>query len=303
MKTEKKDERLSRESQELLNATDEMGNSIRIAMENRDLDNRTLARLLDVGERAVSEWKNTGKVSRERIPSLAHILDVTTDWLLTGESWDDNIIDLRRINESKFGLKDQTIVFSPVMEAEDLFSEPSPKTPQKIRVVLDEFRANPRTRPVIPFMISNEAENIGTPEFFLQIISEQYKPFEYGDFIGFATDVSPMRGHFSIFLVQREKQWELTSGFYYPLNQRVTSETAGKTFTTPHDFILRTAQNEDNPDDVIIRKNDEIIYIGTVVMIHKWTLDVLTHQHTAILERQTRAHKGHVVNGEPKWGQ
>jgi transcriptional regulator with XRE-family HTH domain len=64
----------------------EMGNRIRLARERRVYTQRTLGSMLGVPFQRVQQYEQGSKLSLDRIYTIADVLAIDPDWLLTGES-------------------------------------------------------------------------------------------------------------------------------------------------------------------------------------------------------------------------
>lgn len=61
------------------------GVRLRQALRARDMTQRMLADQIGLSPQAVNQWVKTGEISQENLISCCNILQIRTDWLLTGE--------------------------------------------------------------------------------------------------------------------------------------------------------------------------------------------------------------------------
>lgn len=312
----------------------EIGDRITDAMEQKNIDNRTLARMCDVGERAVSQWKRDGKVSRDKLPLLCQALGVTSDFILGISSAedqtivdDDNLITFQpRVNKidnqgPEVQLRRQNIVYAPVMEYPELLHAIH-QAPGHVTDLLKSFTQNQESRAVIPYMVNADEELDGVPQFFIQLLESTYAPhFNKGDFLGVTSTWTPWRGELCLFAVKNKRAarspnreteteygaaYRLVMGYYYPISERVSMVDPRQQFRNIWDFVLRCKRDEESPDDVEIQyETDEAWYIGMVTFCFKWTMEVHKLRHTSYTSRQEAVTRGMVWNYEAEgneWG-
>jgi len=286
----------------------EIGDRIQQAMEQKNIDNRTLARLCDVGERAVSQWKRDGKVSREKLPLLANALSVSVDYILgvskaedTTKVDDDNLIAFEpRINKVEHDgvrnvqLRRQNIVYAPVIEYEEIVDQLQ-RDPARIAKLLTAFTEEQDSRAIIPYMLNADKGIDGAPQFFIQLLEQTFEPyFHKGDLLGVTTTWYPWRGALCLFAVRdtawsqksNEPHFRLVIGYYFPVNNRIDLADIGGHFDNNWNYKLKVSRDHESPDDVHITPDIQAYFIGMVTLSMRWEMPTLAARHTSLIERQ-----------------
>jgi len=304
------------EIEELNVLVEGLPNRIKLAMEDAGQSVGEIARMMEVRDRTVADWRSTGMISKERLPLLAKLLGVSVEWLLTGKEstsvqidTSDNIVSIgRRLTQSSnIHPPSQTLVYSPVLEIDELFSltaEVGEQGHALIENKLEEFCEDPNSRPVIPVMTADHNDP-GIPRFHFQNLVDGYAPaYMLGDFIGISTGIYPWIGRFVMIALKSRRQregesgWQLGSGFYYPVGQQPTSDGNALGFPQIDQFVLKRDESPHltRPDDIHVDcQKDEWAYIGVATHLYRWQHRELLFNHTKISERNTASYETYKI--------
>ena len=295
----------AKEKKELLEMDDQIADRIREASETRHITNRELASQMGVAERTVNDWKANGQVSRKNIPLLCRVLDCSVGWLMTGEEGEygrridteeDNVIRLATtIKGGPMAGKEVTYTHVPIVEVveiEDLVLN----NPKNWRgMAKDWTKTQDRGAMVVPTYDTAP----GIPSFAVQCMTKWFEPnIMDGQFLGLATDIVPLIGDFTCFLVVKKTGTKPTwiAGYWEPLNWRSNAFRTGESFDEVTEFTLRLQPNSNSSRDVTLTKEDnKFEYIGTLVYSSHWRSWNGLRRHTGYLDRaeEIALHRGY----------
>jgi transcriptional regulator with XRE-family HTH domain len=81
-------------NQAVLDTSEEaIARRLRDGMDAARVTNSQLAEASGISVQGVGDWLRTGKISRDRLPAISKAIKRSIDWLLTGESPIDDVID------------------------------------------------------------------------------------------------------------------------------------------------------------------------------------------------------------------
>jgi len=164
-----------------------------------------IAGLCDVSEKNVWNWAREGKISKAKLPTLAAILGVTVEYLLTGvDSMYDMALDK---SAGVFSLRapHETLRILPVLEAEDFISGLGSEDVLSDR--LSEWTDDVESRPMASISIIDETDP-GVPTFAMQMTSDIFEGIPKGTIMFFSNKIVPRNGDYSIWLTR----WATTKG-------------------------------------------------------------------------------------------
>ena len=164
-----------------------------------------IAGLCDVSEKNVWNWAREGKISKAKLPTLAAILGITVEYLLTGvDSMYDMALDK---SAGVFSLRaaHETMRILPVLEAEDFISGLGSEDALSDR--LSEWTDDVESRPMASISIIDEADP-GVPTFAMQMTSDIFEGIPIGTIMFFSNKIVPRNGDYSIWLTR----WATTKG-------------------------------------------------------------------------------------------
>lgn len=164
-----------------------------------------IAGLCDVSEKNVWNWAREGKISKAKLPTLAAILGITVEYLLTGvDSMYDMALDK---SAGVFSLRaaHETLRILPVLEAEDFISGLGSEDALSDR--LSEWTDDVESRPMVSISIIDEADP-GVPTFAMQMTSDIFEGIPIGTIMFFSNKIVPRNGDYSIWLTR----WATTKG-------------------------------------------------------------------------------------------
>ena len=299
------------EKETLLDQTTMMGDRISQAMEDEGVSNRTLSVLMEVGERTVSDWKRDGTISLKRLPLLARHLNVTVEWLITGEEShtfqnvndDDNVVQLeRRIDpHAAYPHTSSVIRYVGIYELDEIRNEIR-EHPGGWIDHMSSFAKQPSERTCVGITLNKDKlDRPGIPSFILQYLIEG-PHFERGSFVGYATDIAPARGKFCLFALKEKgrKEFVFVAGYYYPLGERMLSvNTMGDLYkNNDKGFVLRLDKDHSSPDDIVCEPDrfHDWEHDCSVLGVASWSCQWLDHvsmkHHTGLWERLDDVHAG-----------
>ncbi len=164
-----------------------------------------IAGLCDVSEKNVWNWAREGKISKAKLPTLAAILGITVEYLLTGvDSMYDMALDK---SAGVFSLRaaHETLRILPVLEAEDFISGLGSEDALSDR--LSEWTDDVESRPMASISIIDETDP-GVPTFAMQMTSDIFEGIPIGTIMFFSNKIVPRNGDYSIWLTR----WATTKG-------------------------------------------------------------------------------------------
>ncbi len=252
------------EKEELLQATTLMGDRIAQAMEDTGTSNRELSVLMEVGERTVSDWKKDGTISLKRLPLLAHHLDCSVEWLLTGKSTEfmsqrtqseSNVVEFQR--QAKHEGANMPLIdrFLPAISTAEIAMGRD-----YVKKVLSENSVNQGQRLGISVAFFNPHVP-GIPKFSVQIILPEYgEQMPLGTMVGVADDISPIPGDYVI----GNKDHSMVAGFFYPNGAHIASSNRADGYQKLDSFVIKRNMKTDSEMDVMCNHdNFELIGVGT----------------------------------------
>ena len=276
-----------KEKEDLLQATNAMGDRITTAMEDNGISNRELSVLMDVGERTVSDWKKDGTISLKRLPLLARHLNTSVEYLITGEtsdylkphSGDANVVEFQR--QAKHEGVNMPLIdrFLPAVSTAEI---------QKGKDFVHEIiKANAQsTGERIGMSVAFWNEDVpGIPKYAIQMIIEDHKEdLPMGTLMGIADDISPIPGDYVI----GNKDDEFVSGFFFPVDAHLaTNDRAGR-YKKLKKFVLRRRLNSECSSDIICtHENFELV--GVCTYSANWRTPSLLEEQTRMRDRMKKA--------------
>ena len=295
------------EKQTLLHLDDGIADRIREITEEKDITDRALAREMDVSERTISQWKGTGQVSRKKIALLAAVMGVDLVWLLTGQDpsfgtrieTKDNVVKLSsHITEGPMAGRQMINHHVPVIEVVEI-EKLVRKDPKNWRTMAKDWLTTLDRGSIVIPTFDNEP---GTPSFALQCVTKWFEPHvSDGEMICFATDIVPMVGDFTCFVVKKPgtEYWTYTAGYWEPTNWRVNTFRSAESFAAITEFTLRTQKHSNSPRDVMFTKADnEFEYIGTLVYATGWKNWHSVRRHTGYEARSQEVHERRIYDNK-----
>ncbi len=164
-----------------------------------------IAGLCEVSEKNVWNWAREGKISKAKLPTLAAILGVTVEYLLTGvDSMYDMALDK---GPDGFSLRAAhgSLRILPVLEAEDFISGLASQDALSDR--LRQWTEDIESRPMTSISIIDETDP-GIPTFAMQMTSDIFEGIQKGSIMFFSNKIVPRNGDYSIWLTR----WATTKG-------------------------------------------------------------------------------------------
>ena len=164
-----------------------------------------IAGLCDVSEKNVWNWAREGKISKAKLPTLAAILGVTVEYLLTGvDSMHDMAFD-KGVGMFSLRAPHETLRILPVLEAEDFISGLASQDVLSDR--LRQWTEDIESRPMTSISIIDETDP-GIPTFAMQMTSDIFEGIPKGSIMFFSNKIVPRNGDYSIWLTR----WATTKG-------------------------------------------------------------------------------------------
>lgn len=110
----------------------EIGERLRVAMEEARVKNTELAELTDVTLQAVGAWIKTGRIDRKHWPTICERLGITLDWLMLGHE-----------PKHPFGVSEPAATYQDqeIRKALDEFAAASPEERRTALIILRQLRA------------------------------------------------------------------------------------------------------------------------------------------------------------------
>ena len=286
---------------------DAVANRVRVAAENSELAFGEIAELCGVGSRVVSNWAQTGQISKERIPTFCHLTGVSVEWLLTGvddgvyskDDTADKTAFTRPLN-LKAGPSAETIMVVPTVEPHDLAKDIGFDDSKLLPDCIKEWKLRPDEFPSFAIQV-HDKDHVRTPTFSMQMTASVYPALPRGTILFFSHNILPSQGEFSIWLTELGH----IGADFEPVNQRPTV-VAGFThylgtgdafptleghfyeYSAAQPIQLTTAPYSTLPSDIVlpggtIKGKRHILkrrFLGTLVATQTWT-------HPTSVDRQT----------------
>ena len=226
--------------EELEELADGLPNRLRLAMEEEGLAVGDVARLMNVRDRTVQDWRAKGQVSRERLSSLAKILNVTVDWLLTGEGSNDLVREERNPRVVQFSSHNRSYRLVPRMDITEIVDTVN-NDPDNWQALLKTWQEQAEDF-IDPIAITfNPTYDVGIPLFAQMCNVDWFEPWiPYGATIGWSPDIVPAPGSFCMFALKDEEDvWRHATGFWFPdSDMRFIPMDAGESFKRAKSFWL-----------------------------------------------------------------
>lgn len=276
-----------KEKEELLQQTTLMGDRIAQAMEDNGTSNRELSILMEVGERTVSDWKKDGTISLKRLPLLAHHLDTSVEYLITGETsnylkphtGDDNVVEFQR--QAKHEGVNMPLIdrFLPAMTVAEI-----QQGKESLARDIKEYVEHPGER--LGMSVAFWDPNLpGIPKYALQIIIEDHKEdMPNGTLMGMADDLSPIPGDYVI----GNKEGNFVSGFFFPVDGHLPTSNRADAYKKLKSFAIRRRLNIESQMDVFCtHENFELV--GVCTYSANWRTPSMLMSQTNLRHRQKKA--------------
>ena len=159
-----------------------------------------IAKLCEVSEKNVWNWAREGKISKAKLPTLAAILGVTVEYLLTGVS---PVLDLQlQAKAGTYELRNRTdtIRIVPVLEPRDFVTGLAAS--DVLGEKLQTWAKEPQTYPMASLAIVDESDP-GVPSFAMQMTTGIFEDVPKGTLLFFSHRLVPRNGEFSIWLTRK----------------------------------------------------------------------------------------------------
>ena len=296
----------------LLDLEDGMADRIREASEASGISNRQIAHSMDVAERTVQDWKNNGQVARKNIPLLAHVLNCSISWLMTGEedsfqtSTDDNtVVEFTRpITEGPIGKSIELFTrHVPVIEVSQITEVLSRKTLKQgthyLESLVQEIITDPKRGSIV---ITHTGNTPGIPTYAFQCLVEFFDPhIRQGELMGMATDILPAPGEFTAFGIRKDPKKDpvYMAGWYSPVANRINPTNISDQWENVDEFVL--AVNRDfspHPMDIYVKKESNPIYLGVMTYSSYWHSQASRNTHTGLSSRVRDNSYASLINTE-----
>lgn len=158
-----------------------------------------IAKLCEVSEKNVWNWAREGKISKAKLPTLAAILGVTVEYLLTGVN---PVLDLQlQAKAGTYELRNRTdtLRIVPVLEPRDFVTGLA--SSDVLGEKLQAWSKEPQTFPMASVAIVDETD-LGVPSFAMQMTTEIFEDVPKGAILFFSHRLVPRSGDFSIWLTR-----------------------------------------------------------------------------------------------------
>jgi hypothetical protein len=192
------------------------------------------------------------------------------------------------------GQGDLVTVFIPNIEPDELTQRKITKV-DEVEKLVDEWVNDPTSRKGLSIpLFENELNTIGIPRFCAQVVSLEFGPgHNQGAMLGYATDIVPMRGDFTLVAVKKHN-WEFcrfTTGFFFPVDSRLSINNMAADFYANHECVLRTSKSEVASDDIHIntKNGDEMKLIAVATYKTEWLSMMLKEKFTSLPGRRDEA--------------
>lgn len=268
-------------------------------IEERGLEALTypeIAQLCGVNEKNVWNWARDGKISKQKLPVLAHVLGTTVEFILTGQG--DRDFEAVSTGDESFNLETESPVglrMVPIVEPIDFANvmtfkeDPTPS----ISALIGGWKQNKEFAfAAIPF---RDADDIAIPDFGMQMTSVIMDGLPKGSFCFFSSKMLPRNGDFSVWatkqLIGGKKRTVVTGGYThydgvadtFPLDHLMFDQLTHSNVTLTRSPFVQTI------DDIVLKaprlEGDTIIasrrFLGTLVAKQQW-------MHERVMRRQTR---------------
>ena len=288
----------------LLALTDTMGDRITQAMEDNDISISWLAQNMGVVDRTISDWRKDGNVSTHRIPLLAHFLSLDPGYLLTGtfkdsfhqRSADAEVVQFERPVDRSVddgAIKSVITRHVPLFEVDELATM---NDPSHFLSSLPDWMDNPEKRGAIVVSISPEALDLpGIPLFAIQVLVDNLRDFNYGDYVGFAPDLVPIEGSYALFAHrERGEKWRVTPGYFSTPGALCFTDDVSDAFSSLNDFWIKQRLDETHTADIHITPDCEWAFIGTATYISRWLDKVHQDMQTGVRSRLRRRYRSRI---------
>jgi hypothetical protein len=166
---------------------------------------------------------------------------------------------------------------------------------------LRDWMDNPERRGAIVVSINPEALDLpGIPLFALQVLVNNLLDFNYGDYVGFAPDLIPIEGSYTLFAHrERGEKWQVTPGYFSTPGALCFTDDVSDTFSGLNDFWLKQHPDETHTADVHIGPDKEWAFIGTATHVSRW-LDIVQRDMQTGVRRRSRSRYESRINKKAK---
>ena len=259
-----------------------------------------VAEVVGVSEKVVYSWMSRGKVSKQNLPTLAAVLGVTVEYLLTGAEPDKGSFD--RIDQDRFqrmsvgigGEMSATIIPVPIRELDDLLRDLSPSLPLTPKH-LDWLTSTRGTRTMAINVL--QADHPYVPTWCFQNCETTFLPtLRQGSFLLMTHRIIPKDNDFCTYLYKRNGRFQIASGYVqWRATQMHHASVAGDLTRTLMTQDLRLMRQPYAPteSDIILTGTSHPNKIsrrllGTLVMVQEWIHWTSLHGQTRLLDRKRR---------------
>lgn len=276
-----------KEKEDLLQATNAMGDRITTAMEDNGISNRELSVLMDVGERTVSDWKKDGTISLKRLPLLARHLNTSVEFLITGETTeflkhrpsDNNVVEFNR--EAGFEGVNMPLIdrFLPAISTAEIGMGMD-----HVQSIIKEYSTNHGDRLGISVAFFNP--NVpGIPKYCMQIILPEFnEDMPLGTMIGLADDISPIPGDFIV----GKNNGKFIAGFFFPVGGHMASSNRSQQYLDLDQFIVCKRLVPSTVMDITCT-HETFELIGVCTYKANWLSPSLCEEQTHLRDRMKTA--------------
>ena len=274
------------------------GKRLEEAMKIAGISDTELAVRLGKSPKTIYNWRLTGNMDIDCLAALEDFLVVDVKYLLAGSQGFNTKVTVDHGQgiaefESQVNLSEQFGVaieqrerLLPVFETENIVD----LTGSQARKRLEDWLENPSsatriacsyTERIIQDSQDTEkleescTDGIGIPRFAIQIVVTDYDRghIQYGDLVGFATDVVPLRKDFIVAAWQPKKQGEylFVAGYFMPRGRRMSSANFAASYENLEHAVIRLDPLNENPDDTEINyQADNFEIIGVATWKQQW---------------------------------
>tara|TARA_R110000824_G_scaffold354575_2_gene541700 strand:- start:1516 stop:2556 length:1041 start_codon:yes stop_codon:yes gene_type:complete len=293
---------------------EEIAHRMRQAVENcEEYGTTEIAQFCKVNRTLVYEWMRAGgsRPSVENMTKFCKAVGVDFEWILFGVEPDQflepidtaELLEFKNIKafrqKNKPDVKDPeesgglVTVFIPNIEPDDI-GQGEIKDVDDIEAQINSWITDPIGKGMSITLMEDALDAIGIPRFCAQVIYPNFKPFhEQGTVLGFATDIVPSRGDFTMLAVKKNHWdfWRVVSGFFYPVDARLATNNMAADFYENHQCVMTSSMTEVRVDDVHVNteNGDEMKLIGVATFKSEWLTGMLKQKFTSLPQRRELA--------------
>ena len=259
-----------------------------------------VADVVGVSEKVVYSWMSRGKVSKQNLPTLAAVLGVTVEYLLTGaepEKGSFEYIDQDRFQRTAGGIGGEmaeTIIPIPIRELDDLLQELSPSLPLTSQHL--DWLTSTRGKRTMAINVL-DADHPYVPTWCFQNCATTFLPtLAEGAFLLMTHRVIPKDNDFCCYLYKRNGRFQIVSGYASWRDTQMHHASLGADYTRTlmtQDLRLMRQPHSPSESDIILKGTDDPDRIsrrllGTLVMVQEWIHWTSLHGQTRLLDRKKR---------------